>query len=230
MPLAQIRAMVRSFVNKPSEDALPTAEIDFFINEACRDINRRWPFAWSERSVTYTVGVGQGEVTLPADFLQARQALYGVGGVFDKLERVTREDRWLRYPQPDAVGEPAHYELYGDKLYILPPPETEGALILDYTAHPAHLGTAAATNAFVENAKDAVTLFAVHKAYSYHQEIAEAQLFDDLKEKAIATLIAEQTRRITEDYYPRAPGTMPPLIDWSGQSYGKKGAAANKGG
>lgn len=204
MNLGEIREQVRRYLSKPELATLPFATIDIFVANAQRYIQRRYKFSFLQTTVSKQIVAGQTTMTLPAD----TQHIYAVWVHDDnaavKLRRISREAMMEGYSSASWTGVPAEYTLFGEKtLCILPPPDGDYRVRVDYYRNLDILATAAATNAISEYAPDALVKGSVKEAYEYFRMYPDAQWWEAQRDKAIADLISEQARLATEDYEPR---------------------------
>ena len=136
-----------------------TERIPTFIALAEKRMNRELRLRVMERRAETTVQTGQSAVPLP----WRRQA--GNWDVFLEMRDLTWADGRgasvnLRYLPPDrygllrAHGEPGAYTIIGRDLFLVPPPDRDGALYLTYYAEIPPLGEAQPDNAVLLTAPD----------------------------------------------------------------------------
>ena len=203
MSLSTIRTQVRGWLNKPPLTNLSVGQVDFFINEAIRNVERRYPFRFLEATRTQTVATNATSITLPANWHNP-QAVYLIReGKSDKLERYSRDHAFEAWPSATQTGIPQQYAIYGDRLYLYPVPGEPYRIRRDYIKHLASLSTAVSTNYLTENAKQLVVMGALAEAYAHVQEYSDASYFEKKREEQIALLIREHATQKQEDYRPR---------------------------
>lgn len=137
-----------------------TAVIPTFIQLAEARMNRdeRLRTLESEESGTLATTGGSDAVTLPADFHSViTMDLVGIAGIFNNepLEYITpREFKRKQRDNCFATGVPLYYTIIGGQFRLVPTPDTDYELALDYNVKLAALSVSNTTNWLLENSPD----------------------------------------------------------------------------
>lgn len=165
-----------------------TAQIPDFISFAelrmSRDLRIRQMMATS----TLTTVGGTATVTLPSNFLQARDT-FVVGDPRSPISYMSPAV-FSRDASTDQTGKPTKYTLYGSTMELAPVPDTAYDIKVLYYFKPTPLSDSNTTNEFLANCPDALLFASLSEAEPYLMNDARLQTWAALYDRAIANITA----------------------------------------
>lgn len=210
--LGNLRADLRTWTATHANPAvLPDLVCDECIHAAIRLIEEAHLFRGQETTSVPLAYVANAEsIALPTDFVSQR-AVYqatetGTVPLLAYMEKTLR-DEWIRaekpvegirdpeYPQVSPpgtpIGWPVSYAIWRERLFLLPVPNVDLQLVLDYYARSTDLTTPDQTNFFLTRYPHVVRAGALADAYAYLQEDERAAAHRTLFEGELARVILD---------------------------------------
>jgi hypothetical protein len=163
-----------------------TAQIPDFISFAelrmSRDLRIRQMMATS----TLTTVGGTATVTLPSNFLQARDTF--VAGDPRSPISYMSPAVFSRDALTEQTGKPTKYTLYGSTMELAPVPDAAYDIKVLYYFKPTPLSDSNTTNEFLANCPDALLFASLSEAEPYLMNDARLQTWAALYDRAIANI------------------------------------------
>lgn len=132
MNLNEIRTLVRTHLDLPDEDDLPTSLIDAYVREGfdrTMAYESQWPFLETTWEVSNSGGTPT--ITLPTNAQgNLINSLREVGGSGNRLSQLPFEYAEEAFPTDARSGSPTHFSIWGDSIYLWPVPSTERQFLM----------------------------------------------------------------------------------------------------
>lgn len=201
MALSTYSELQTTIANYLSRDDL-TAAIPDFIQLAeirlRRDLRLRQML--TQASITATGGVST--ISLPSDFLQARDVY--VDSDPDFPVTFATPSIFIRNGRTNQSGVPAFYTILGSTIQFAPIPDSNYDIKILYYAAPAFLSSSTPTNLWITTCPDALLYGSLGEAEPYLMNDPRLQTWGALYDRAIAAL----TRSDEESQYSGVPLAM----------------------
>ncbi len=163
--------------------------IDDFIDLAEARIYGELRMGWMDAQTTLSFSAGTRSVTLPTDFLEARQVMLNTNPL-QVLE--AKSGVWGRsvYPDTGAQDRPLYYSVTGShgggyRLDVHPSPDSAYDVLVKYYAKPTALSTSNETNWITDNAPDLILFGALVESAPYIGDDPRAVLWEARFQRAL---------------------------------------------
>jgi len=163
-----------------------TDQIPDFIGLAERRMRREVRIRQMLVSATLTATAGNNKVTLPTDFLEARDFVV-VGNPTQPLNYVS-PSALSRNAVSSTSGKPNEYTILAEQFQLSPAPDFAYSLNLLYYAAPDFLGDSNASNEFLVNVPDMLLYASLLEAEPYIMNDARLQTWVAMYERASASV------------------------------------------
>lgn len=128
-------------------DAISPDRRTRWVNFAYNRVASEFPWLWEQTQTTITVNPGKYTLDFVTDIPDFRSVDYvyvtsvGYERRLDHVEEADFFERWLALDlsSSQSRGETSAYKVYGDQLYLLPPPQTARAIKVVYHRRPVSL-------------------------------------------------------------------------------------------
>lgn len=163
-----------------------TDQIPDFIGLAERRMRREVRIRQMLVSATLTATAGNNKVTLPTDFLEARDFVV-VGNPTQPLSYVS-PSALSRNAVSSTSGKPNEYTILAEQFQLSPAPDFAYSLNLLYYAAPDFLSDSNASNEFLVNVPDMLLYASLLEAEPYIMNDARLQTWVAMYERASASV------------------------------------------
>ena len=163
-----------------------TDQIPDFIGLAERRMRREVRIRQMLVSATLTATAGNNKVTLPTDFLEARDFVV-VGNPTQPLNYVS-PSALSRNAVSSTSGKPNEYTILAEQFQLSPAPDFAYSLNLLYYAAPEFLSNSNASNEFLVNVPDMLLYASLLEAEPYIMNDARLQTWVAMYERASASV------------------------------------------
>ena len=163
-----------------------TDQIPDFISLAERRMRREVRIRQMLVSATLTATAGNNKVTLPTDFLEARDFVV-VGNPTQPLNYVS-PSALSRNAVSSTSGKPNEYTILAEQFQLSPAPDFAYSLNLLYYAAPDFLSDSNASNEFLVNVPDMLLYASLLEAEPYIMNDARLQTWVAMYERASASV------------------------------------------
>jgi len=163
-----------------------TDQIPDFISLAERRMRREVRIRQMLVSATLTATAGNNKVTLPTDFLEARDFVV-VGNPTQPLNYVS-PSALSRNAVSSTSGKPNEYTILAEQFQLSPAPDFAYSLNLLYYAAPEFLSDSNASNEFLVNVPDMLLYASLLEAEPYIMNDARLQTWVAMYERASASV------------------------------------------
>lgn len=179
-----------------------TAQIPDFIKFAEIRLRRELRIRQMLSVATLTATPGSQEITIPTDFLEARDFIVNANPV-QALNYVSPA-LYSRNSRGSQSGQPLDYTVLSTVFKLAPAPDSDYSLSLTYYAAPAFLSDSNATNAFLTNCPDILLYAALIEAEPFLMNDARINTWGTMFDRSLAAL----TRSDQEGQYSGVPLAM----------------------
>lgn len=163
-----------------------TDQIPDFIGLAERRIRREVRIREMSVSVELTATAGSNSLSLPADFLEARDFVV-VGNPTQPMNYLS-PSALSRNPLSSVSGKPKDYTILANEFQLSPSPDFAYTLNLLYYANPTFLSDSNQSNVFLVNVPDMLLYAALLEAEPYLMNDARLTTWVSMYERASASV------------------------------------------
>ena len=164
-----------------------TTQIPDFIKFAEIRLRRELRIRQMLSVATLTATPGSQEITIPTDFLEARDFIVN-GNPVQALNYVSPA-LYSRNSRGSQSGQPLDYTVLSTVFKLAPAPDSDYSLSLTYYAAPAFLSNTNATNAFLTNCPDILLYASLIEAEPFLMNDARINTWGTMFDRSLAALI-----------------------------------------
>lgn len=154
---SEMRTNIANLIRVGGQDA----NIGRAIKHAIRHYSRE-PWPWIEsRSAALTTVADTKTVALPTGFSGVVKIMITVNSLLVDLDQMPQQ--WIeeKYLSNDFTGQPSHYGMFDEAIYLFPIPDAAYSLTMDYYAALSELSADGDTNAWTTIAEDMIEARAI---------------------------------------------------------------------
>lgn len=201
MQFSVIRSYAATRFRDPTNVIVDDTTWKLYVNSAYGDLLMRMPYGpWTEGSTTITINSGVRSGALPTDVNRVSAVWNSTDG-FPMVPLEGRMQVFNEYPQQIEIGQPMHYRIFGNSLYVYPLPQANTSFTVEYFKLPADMVNDTDVPAIPETYHDALVAGAVAKAYVDDGNAQLAQQFAQDAENMIKALIQDSMQPRQDRYY-----------------------------
>lgn len=172
-----------------------------YINSAYGDMTMRLPYApWNENSATIVIASGIRSGPLPTNVNRVTAVWNSTDG-FPMVPMEGRMQVFNEYPQQTETGQPMHYRIFGNSLYVYPLPTTSTSFTVEYEMLPIEMVADGDVPAIPETYQDGIVAGAVAMAYRDDGNIPMAAEYEKEQEEMVRALIHDAMQPRQDRYY-----------------------------
>lgn len=179
-----------------------TSQIPDFIKFAEMRLRRELRIRQMLSTATLTATAGTATLTIPSDFLQARDFVVN-GNPVQPLNYVSPA-LYSRNSRSDVSGKPLDYTILASTFKLAPNPDSAYTLTLTYYAAPAYLSDSNTSNTFLTTCPDLLLYGALIEAEPFLMNDSRINTWGTMFDRSLATL----TRSDQEGQYSGVPLVM----------------------
>lgn len=179
-----------------------TSQIPDFIKFAEMRLRRELRIRQMISTTTLTATAGTATLTIPSDFLQARDFVVN-GNPVQPLNYVSPA-LYSRNSRSDVSGKPLDYTVLANTFKLAPNPDTAYTFTLTYYAAPAYLSDSNTSNIFLTTCPDLLLYAALIEAEPFLMNDTRINTWGTMFDRSLSTLI----RSDQESQYSGVPLVM----------------------
>ncbi|UOF80806.1 hypothetical protein [Caudoviricetes sp.] len=179
-----------------------TTQIPDFIKFAETRLRRELRIRQMLSTATLTATAGTATLTIPTDFLEARDFVVN-GNPVQPLNYVSPA-LYSRNSRGDVSGKPLDYTVLASTFKLAPNPDTAYTFTLTYYAAPAYLSASNTSNVFLTTCPDLLLYASLIEAEPFLMNDARVNLWGTMFDRSLASL----TKSDQEGQYSGVPLVM----------------------
>jgi len=192
---------VKNNVGRSDDSTMDDYAIEW-INEAQKKVCNKANFWFLHTTTTIAFTSGDNVEDLPSDFKDDALVFLEVttGSTTDWEELDYAE--WIdirRDYDATTTGQPQHYIIEGDELYLYPIPNDSYTVRLDYYKYLADLAASGSSNNLLDNYPEILEAYATHKAFSRLREFEESAAWEGKFNRELRDLVLANAEREVPD-------------------------------